>query len=83
MTDFVGKTLAIDDSVIFIAPTYRMFVVGKIIKFTPKNVRVAFMNTWNFGKPGRRDEILQDAKQLIKIDGNELTTNLNIEEAKG
>ena len=51
MNDFVGVPLSLGDSVIFIAPRYRHLVVGKIVAFTPKNVRVSYINTWNFGPP--------------------------------
>ena len=79
MSDFIGIQLSLGDSVILIAPRYRSLVVGKIIAFTPKNVRVAYLNDWNFGKPGRYDEILQDSSQLVKIDNGELSTRMKIE----
>ena len=78
MVDFIGATLSIGDSVILIAPQYRMFVVGKVLAFTPKNIRVAFINTWNFGLPGYYTEILQASSQLVRIDSGELASQLNI-----
>ena len=71
--DFLGRELAIDDSVIIIAPNYRHFVLARVIGFTPKQVRVAFYNTWNYGKEGRYTELLQSPVQLTKVDGPELT----------
>ena len=82
MIDFVGNELSLGNSVVLMAPQYRMFVVGKIIAFTPKNVRVAFINTWNFGPSGRYSEVLQDSTQLVRIDSGELSTRLNIEKER-
>ena len=76
MKDFLGIELALGDSVIIIAPSYRHFVLARVIKFTPKQVRVAFMNTWNFAKPGHYTELLQSPSQLTKIDGPDLTAYL-------
>lgn len=68
MKDFINHELALGDSVIVIAPNYRHFVVAKIIHFTPKQVRVAYMNTWNHSSPGYYTELLQYPSQLIKVD---------------
>ena len=76
MQDFLGRDLAIGDSVIIIAPKYRHFVVARIIEFTAKNVRVAFMNTWNFAAPGYYVELLQAPSQLTRVDGPDLTAYL-------
>jgi hypothetical protein len=76
MQDFLGRELTIGDSVIVIAPGYRHFVLARVIAFTAKNVRVSFMNTWNYGKPGRHQEILQSPSQLTRVDGPELTMYL-------
>ena len=74
-TDFLGKPITIGDSVLLIAPKYRHLVVGRIYAETPTSVRVRFMNTWNFGKPGYRTEILQHGSQLVKVDHD--TTELS------
>ena len=76
MKDFLGRELELGDSVIIIAPNYRHFVLARIIAFTPKNVRVAFMNTWNFAAPGYYTELLQSPSQLTKVDGPDLTMYL-------
>ncbi len=67
MKDFLGNPLAVGDSVILIAPNYRSLVTGRIISQTPKNFRVAFLNTWNYGPDGHRQEILQASTQLVKV----------------
>ena len=76
MKDFLGRDLELGDSVIVIAPNYRHFVLARVIQFTPKQVRVSFMNTWNFGSEGYYTELLQSPKQLTKVDGPDLTMYL-------
>lgn len=67
MRDFLGNELEVGDRVVMTAPQYRMFVVGEIIKMTAKKVRVKYMNTWNFSKPGRPAEYLTDPDFLLKV----------------
>jgi len=76
MKDFLGRNLELGDSVIIIAPKYRHFVLAKVIKFTTSQVRVAFMNTWNFPGGGYYTELLQSPSQLYRVDGPELTAYL-------
>lgn len=76
MKDFLGRDLELGDSVIIMAPGYRHFVLARVIKFTPKQVRVSFLNNWNFGSPGYYTELLQYASQLTKVDGPDLTMYL-------
>jgi hypothetical protein len=73
MRDFICQDLNLDDYVIFVAPGYRSLVLGKIIKFTEKNIRISYMNTWNYNKPGRASELLQSPEQVVKIEGQALT----------
>jgi hypothetical protein len=73
MNDFLGRPLELGDSVIIIAPRYRSLVLARIIGFTPRNVRVCYMNTWNYGKDGLYEELLQSPGQLVKVDGPDLT----------
>jgi hypothetical protein len=70
-TDFIGRELAIDDSVLIIVPNYREYALARVIAFTPKQVRVIY------GHPtyGNR-EILQWPSQLVKMDGPDLTLHL-------
>lgn len=76
MKDFLGRELEIGDSVIVIQPGYRDFVLARVIQFTPKQVRVSFMNTWNYGASGYYTELLQPPSQLTKVDGPDLTMYL-------
>ena len=76
MKDFIGRELDMGDSVIIISPKYRQLVLARIIAFTPKQVRVAYRNTWNYGKEGMYMELLQWPDQLTKVDGPDLTVHL-------
>lgn len=76
MKDFLGRELVIGDSVIIIAPNYRHFVVARVIAFTARQVRVAYMNDWNFAAPGLYKELLQSPGQLTRVDGPDLTMYL-------
>ena len=66
MKDFFGQNLAIGDQVAFEAPGYRHLALGIIVSFTPKNVRLEYLNTWNYGSPGRLEEFLTSSQSLIK-----------------
>jgi hypothetical protein len=76
MKDFLDRELAIGDSVIVVAPGYRHLVLARVISFTPKQVRVGFMNTWNYGDGGCYTDVLQPGHQLTRVDGPELTAYL-------
>jgi len=66
MRDFFNNELAVGDRVAFIPNGYRDLAVATIVAFTPKQVRVSYVNTWNYGLPGRPDETLRHPKTLIK-----------------
>lgn len=66
MKDFFGYELNVGDEVAFPTPKYRGLTKGKIIAFTPKQVRVSYMNTWNYGVPGKEETYLCGPKDLIK-----------------
>jgi hypothetical protein len=66
MKDYFGNELNIGDQVAFYAPDYRMFTTGTIIKFTPQQVRVSYLNTWNYGKEGSEQTDLGYPKMFIK-----------------
>lgn len=65
--DFLGKELAIGDTVILVAPGYRHLCKATIIAFTPKQVRVEYSNTWNHGDEGYVQQIIQLPSQLVRI----------------
>lgn len=66
MKDFFGNELNVGDTVAFYAPGYRMFTTGEVLEFTPKQVRVGYVNTWNFGKDGKKMTYLGYPNMFIK-----------------
>lgn len=66
MKDFFKQPLAVGDVVAFIPNGYRDLVRGRITAFTTKQVRIAYTNTWNFGKPGVDDETLRYPSVIVK-----------------
>lgn len=67
MKDFLGKKLAVGDTVVLTAPQYRHFTKANVIAFTPKKVRVEFNNTWNFGSGGHIETYLSEPDFLVKV----------------
>ena len=63
--DYFGQDLNVGDRVAFYAPNYRHFTTGEIIAFTEKQVRVKYINNWNF-KPGVEDTYLAYPNMFIK-----------------
>lgn len=67
--DILGRELAIGDVVAFNPPTFKGIILGKVIKFTPKMIRVQYRGAW--------DNDLSDtavgSKDVIKVDGPEAT----------
>lgn len=45
MKDCTGREYAVEDFVSFIRPFYHDMAVGKIVRFTPKNIKVMEMKT--------------------------------------
>lgn len=64
--DFLGRRLELDDHVIMMQGRYKSFRLAKIIKFTPKKVRVKWGESIY-------SEMLQDSNQLVKVEGPEVT----------
>ena len=42
MKDFFGIEVEVGDTVVFIEPRYHNLCVGKIVRFTPKGIRVTY-----------------------------------------
>lgn len=68
MKDFLNKDLAIDDEVVVTPKNYRGLVKGKIVAFTKLQVRVLYLNTWNYGQPGEEENFITYPDTLIKIE---------------
>ena len=73
MKDLFEQTLAVGDVVAFIPPNYRELAKGRIISFTPKQVRISYINTWNFSAPGRYAETIRYPVTIIKHSGVVIT----------
>ena len=64
--DKLGVQLNIGDEVVFIAPGYRMLVVGRIVAFNKHMITIEYVNNWNYCD-GRTETLRQKPEQVIKI----------------
>lgn len=69
MKDFLGRELDIGDKVVVTPKNYRGLIIAEIIKFTASNVRLSYMNTWNYAKPGYPEEYLVPPYSVVKVIG--------------
>lgn len=65
--DFLGRELALGDEVVTTPKRYRGLVKARIVGFTAQQVRVVYMNTWNYGQPGKEEKFLTYPGTLVKI----------------
>lgn len=70
--DFIGLELNKGDFVAAVRPRYRDLVLGRIIEFTPKRVRVEYK--LHYGD--HMDTHLYESKDLVKLEGPHLTIKL-------
>ena len=70
MKDFLDQDLKIGDNVIMITPNYRDLKLAQVVKFTAKNVRVAYNDQYGSG------EMLQHSSQLVRVQGPLVTKYL-------
>lgn len=70
MKDFMGFELNVDDWVVAILPHYRELVLGRVVKLTPKKVRVEYQLNKS------PQDHLYDPTSLVKVDGSHLTIKL-------
>ena len=68
MKDFLNRALVLDDYVVFPSAYNGGMKLGKIIKFTPKNVKIEHPG-WN----GKMTSTLRPADQCVKVEGPDLT----------
>jgi hypothetical protein len=66
MNDYLGKELAVGDTIIMITPGYRDFTKGKIVRFTPQYAIIEMPKTVRWS--GYPNGIKQQGYQLIKIE---------------
>lgn len=72
--DFLKRDLAVGDYVIFPGPYNCGMKLGKIIKFTPQQIRVEWTYKWN-NKVESRDTTRM-SNQCVRVEGPELTMYL-------
>lgn len=65
MRDFFGNELAVGDRVALTPHGYKSLVVGWVMGFTPKMVKVTYCRQ-RAGKAPEMTEILRDPKEIIK-----------------
>ena len=65
-TDFLGKKIDIGDEVIFEAPKYRSFCIGKVVTKAEKSCQIEYINDWNFPTEGKKLICRQYYDQIIK-----------------
>lgn len=65
--DFLGRELAVGDEVVVTPKNYRGLIRATVVKMTSQKVRLAYKNTWNFGKPGVDEEYLVWPTDVVKI----------------
>ena len=79
MRDFLNRELALDDYVVFPGAYNGGMKLGKVIKFTPKNVKIEHPG-WT---PGRMTTTLRPAGQCVRVEGPDLTFFLLSKENQG
>ena len=72
MKDFIGRELAVDNWVAAIRPNYRELVLGRIVAFTAKKVRVEYR--LHYGNS--TDTHLYSPTDLVRLEGTHLTMKL-------
>ena len=72
--DFLKRDLAIGDYVIFPAPYASGMKLGKIIKFTPQQIRVEWTYKWRDQVHSRNTT--RQSGQCVRVEGPELTMYL-------
>lgn len=64
--DFLGNKINIGDTVIFEAPQYRSFTIGKVVTKAEKSCQIEYINDWNYPSNGRKEVVRQCYSQIIK-----------------
>lgn len=73
--DFLNRDITIGDYVVFPAPYGQGLKLGKIAKFTPKNMRVEWTRKDYRGNLTNEGTIRQ-VKECVKVEGADLTMYL-------
>ena len=69
MTDIFGRETTVGQKVVIIEPHYHNFILGEVIKITPKGVRVKYTGGW--GSKKETDTVVycwinSEVEELIK-----------------
>lgn len=73
--DFLNRQIDIGDHVVFPAPYGQGLKLGKIVKFTPKNMRVSWARKDYRGNVST-EETIRAVKECVKVEGPDLTMYL-------
>ena len=73
--DFLNREITVGDYVVFPAPYGQGLKLGKITKFTPKNMRVEWSRK-NYRGGIDTEDTLRQVKECVKVEGPELTMYL-------
>ncbi len=73
--DFLNREIVVGDYVVFPAPYGQGLKLGQIIKFTPKNMRVAWTRK-SYNGNLVNEETIRQVKECVKVEGAELTMYL-------
>lgn len=73
--DFLNRELALEDYVVFPAPSGGGMKLGKIIKFTPQQVRVEWTYK-SYRGTIETDSIPRYSNQCVRVEGADLTMYL-------
>jgi hypothetical protein len=73
--DFLNRDITIGDYVVFPAPYGQGLKLGKIVKFTPQNMRVEWTRKGYRGNV-ETTNTLRTVKECVKVEGPDLTMYL-------
>lgn len=73
MEDFLMRPLSEGDSVIFLVPGQRTLVLGRVIRFSEKQVRIAYKHPYRHKE---RSEVSRYPGEIVRVDGPDLTAYL-------
>lgn len=73
--DFLNRNIDIGDYVVFPAPYGQGLKLGKIVKFTPKNMRVSWSRK-SYRGGVTTEETIRAVKECVKVEGPDLTMYL-------
>lgn len=64
MKDVAGQELAVGDHVAIAVTGYRTMTVGRIVRFTPKGMKIVFTRPWD---RSHEEETFRDPQMVAKV----------------